>query len=63
MKVASGLIGLLVLLLPGCATNPVTGEQDFVLLSEQEEIALGRQQHPKILEQYGEWPHGLRASG
>lgn len=31
----------LLLLLPGCATNPVTGEADFVLMSEQEEIARG----------------------
>jgi hypothetical protein len=25
----------------GCATNPVTGGRDFVLMSEEEEIALG----------------------
>ncbi len=28
--------------LSGCATNPVTGKQDFVLMSEAEEINLGR---------------------
>jgi predicted Zn-dependent protease len=28
-------------LVQGCATNPVTGEQDFVLMSESEEISLG----------------------
>ncbi len=39
-------------LLSGCATNPVTGQQDLVLMSEQEEIALGRQTHQQVLEQY-----------
>ncbi|MDZ7788187.1 MAG: hypothetical protein U5K73_08740 [Halofilum sp. (in: g-proteobacteria)] len=31
----------LILLLAGCATNPVTGERDFVLMSEQQELSLG----------------------
>ena len=48
----TSLIGLL-LLLTGCATNPATGEQDIVLMSEQEEIALGRQAHQEVLKQYG----------
>jgi len=41
------------LLLSGCALNPVTGEQDFVTLSESEEIAQGRQYHQTIISQYG----------
>ena len=45
------LAGLALLALSGCAVNPVTGKQDFVLLSEDEEIALGRRMHPQILEQ------------
>lgn len=36
----------------GCATNPVTGLSDLVLMSENQEIALGKQTHPQILEQY-----------
>ena len=36
----------------GCATNPVTGKQDFVLMSEEQEINLGRQAHQQILKQY-----------
>lgn len=39
-------------LVAGCATNPVTGDQDFVLLSEEQEIALGRDYHEQILKQY-----------
>lgn len=36
----------------GCASNPVTGKQDFVLMSEDQEINLGRQAHQQILKQY-----------
>ncbi len=46
---------LVLALLAGCSTNPVTGEQDLVLMSESQEIALGRQSHPQILEQYGRY--------
>ncbi len=42
--------------LPGCATNPVTGSSDFVLMSEQQEIALGRQYHPQILKESPAYP-------
>ena len=41
------------LLLAGCATNPVTGEQDFVMVSEDQEIAQGREYHQTIIAQYG----------
>ncbi|GJL81658.1 MAG: hypothetical protein DHS20C01_12920 [marine bacterium B5-7] len=39
--------------LSGCAVNPVTGKQNFVLISEEQELALGRQAHEGILKQYG----------
>lgn len=39
--------------LPGCATNPVSGHSEFVLMSEDQEIKLGREAYPKILKQYG----------
>ncbi|MDZ7751558.1 MAG: M48 family metalloprotease [Gammaproteobacteria bacterium] len=41
-----------ILSLSGCAVNPVSGEQEFVLMSEGQELALGRRMHPQILEQY-----------
>jgi len=41
------------LLLAGCATNPVTGEQDFVTVSEEQEIAQGKQYHQSVIAQYG----------
>ncbi|MCG6864909.1 MAG: M48 family metalloprotease, partial [Thiogranum sp.] len=43
------LTALAACLLPGCATNPVTGRQDFVLMSESEEIALGKKYNQQIL--------------
>jgi predicted Zn-dependent protease len=36
----------------GCATNPVTGKQDFVLMTEAQEINLGKKAHKQIMRQY-----------
>ena len=36
-----------------CATNPVTGGKELVLMSEEQEIALGRETDPQIRRQYG----------
>lgn len=38
--------------LSGCATNPVTGKQDFVTMSEEQEVSLGKKAHQQILQQY-----------
>jgi len=46
------LLALLVLL-SGCAVNPVSGESDFVIISEDEEIAIGRANHGKIIKRFG----------
>lgn len=46
------LILLTAAYLGGCAANPVTGKQDFVLMSEEQEISLGRKAHAQILQQY-----------
>ncbi len=42
--------------LPGCATNPVTGKQDFVLMSETEEISLGQNYHKQIIKEMPVYP-------
>jgi predicted Zn-dependent protease len=39
--------------LPGCSVNPVTGKREFMLMSEQKEIAMGEQAHGEILNTYG----------
>jgi len=41
------------LILPACSVNPVTGDSDFVIMSEQEEKNMGDVEHPKILKKYG----------
>lgn len=41
------------LLVTGCAINPVTGERDFVTVSESDEIAQGTRYHQSIIAQYG----------
>ena len=44
----SGLIWLL-----ACAVNPVTGKRELMLVSEQDEIALGKSSDPQIVQMYG----------
>ena len=36
-----------------CATNPVTGKKEFMLLSEQKERAMGEQSDPEIVAYFG----------
>jgi predicted Zn-dependent protease len=43
---------LLISLVSSCAVNPVSGKQDLVLLSESDEIALGRETNKEVLQQY-----------
>jgi predicted Zn-dependent protease len=43
---------LFFMLISSCAVNPVTGEQDLVLLTENDEIALGRKTNQEVLKQY-----------
>ncbi|MEN8204669.1 MAG: M48 family metalloprotease [Pseudomonadota bacterium] len=43
-------------LLSACATNPVTGGSDFVLMSEDQEISLGKKYNSEILEEMPAYP-------
>ncbi len=47
------VIGGVLLLLAGCAVNPVTGEREFRLLSESEEVAIGEQQYGRTQQAMG----------
>ena len=42
-----------VMILPGCASNPVTEESDLVFMSEEEEINLGRNLSKKLPKKFG----------
>ena len=44
---------LAALVLTNCATNPVTGNPNLVLLTESQEIALGRREDGNVRKQYG----------
>jgi predicted Zn-dependent protease len=44
---------LLLLLFTSCARNPVTGKREFVVMSERQEIAMGREYDPQIVQAFG----------
>jgi len=37
----------------GCARNPVTGKKEVVLMSEKQEIEMGKQADPEVIKQFG----------
>jgi predicted Zn-dependent protease len=49
------LIGFLVFF-NDCARNPVTGKRQFSLMSEGQELALGKESDPQVLAEFGEYP-------
>lgn len=51
LLLAAGPIGL-----AGCAVNPVTGQSEYLLVSEDMEVALGQQADQEIRDQYGVYP-------
>ena len=44
---------LVLSLISSCATNPVTGKRNLMLLSTDQEIAMGNQSDPEIVEFFG----------
>ena len=42
---------ILYIFVSGCSVNPVTGKQDFVMISENQEIAMGKRYHAQVLQQ------------
>lgn len=47
------ILVIVILTIIGCATNPVTGKKEIMLMSESQEIALGKQSDPSIVAQFG----------
>lgn len=47
------ILGALAWLLSGCATNPVSGQREFSLMSEAQEIAIGQQADEEIRREMG----------
>ncbi len=52
IKIRFVLLALILTYFLGCASNPVTGEQDFVLMTEDQEIDLGEKYSKQVLQQY-----------
>jgi predicted Zn-dependent protease len=48
-------VALLALVSSSCATNPVTGTREFMLLSRDDEIAMGKETDPQIIASYGQY--------
>jgi predicted Zn-dependent protease len=49
----AGLFLLVYLIFNSCAKNPVTGRNDFMLMSKEQEIAMGQQSDPEIKNFFG----------
>lgn len=49
------ILPLICLLMFTCSTNPVTGKKELMLLSEQGELALGKESDPGIVASYGRY--------
>jgi predicted Zn-dependent protease len=52
-SILSWVLVSVLLLFHSCAKNPVTGKQDFMLMSEGQEVALGQQSDPEIVAYMG----------
>ena len=61
-RVALLVVPALHLGLASCATNPVTGGQDFVLVTEAQELRIGRQADAQVKQRYALYDaHGMQA--
>ncbi len=47
------LISIVILLVPSCAVNPVTGKKQLMLMTEAQEISLGAQYDPTVISTFG----------
>jgi len=45
------------LFITSCSRNPVTGKREFSLMSESQELAMGKQYDPSIVAQFGRYDH------
>ncbi|HSW40001.1 MAG TPA: M48 family metalloprotease [Acidobacteriota bacterium] len=53
MRIASLFLAAACIIAVACVKNPVTGKRQLVLISESQEIAMGRETHPEILARFG----------
>ncbi len=53
MKIKGFLVVFLGFLILSCSRNPVTGKRDFMLMTEGQEISLGKESDPSIVASFG----------
>ena len=51
--VAAAIVAILAMLVSACATNPATGEREFSLMSEAQEVQLGQEMDPQVKQEMG----------
>ena len=51
--VINAAVATICLLLTGCAQNPVSGNPNFVTMTESQEVKVGREEDVKVRQQYG----------
>lgn len=44
-----------ILMIPSCAVNPVTGKKQIMFMSEAQEVQLGKEYDPQVMETFGEY--------
>lgn len=49
------VILIVAMLIPSCAVNPVTGKRQLMLMSEAQEIEMGRQYDPQVIATFGQY--------
>jgi len=49
------LLIVVLLIIPSCAINPVTGKRQLMLMSESQEVALGTEYDPQVIATFGEY--------
>lgn len=55
--ILNGAVAIFALsLFSSCSTNPVTGKKQVVLMSEAQEIAMGQEADPQIIQEFGLYP-------
>ena len=47
------LVSVLIVFIPSCAINPVTGKKQLMLMTESQELALGAQYDPTVVSTFG----------
>lgn len=50
------LLFAVLVMIPSCAVNPVTGKRQIMFMSEAQEVAMGQSYDPQVLATFGVYP-------